>query len=227
MDLWSAKWIVIDTETTGIDLETSEVCEIGARYFQHGEVLPPRLGMLINPKRPIPLEASEVHGITDSMVADCPTLLEVADRIFERLANADVIVAYNGLGYDFPLLERIFADEAKAFGCQNRWLAAIAGKPLIDPFVLIKHEAVGKYWRGKGTRKLSAVCERFGITVSGQAHRAGADCEMAGKALWHLGQHYPEIARMGEDLTAMAAEVARLKIEQDEEFRAWQRRQTI
>lgn len=74
---------VIDTETTGLDPETSAVCEIGWTdiVFWNGKWVPtvPH-ARLVNPEMPMPPDACAVHHITDAMVKDEPALPQVLSR---------------------------------------------------------------------------------------------------------------------------------------------------
>ncbi len=64
-------WAILDTETTG--LYGAEIVEI-AIIDSLGEIL---LDALVKPSIPIPAEATEIHGISDAMVAAAPTFPEV------------------------------------------------------------------------------------------------------------------------------------------------------
>jgi DNA polymerase-3 subunit epsilon len=82
-------WVLLDTETTGLD-EDAEIIQLGI-LAPDGTVL---LDQLLRPAGPIPPEAMAIHGITDAMVADAPTLPEVAD-VVRSLLSGKRIVAYN------------------------------------------------------------------------------------------------------------------------------------
>ncbi|MEG4801328.1 3'-5' exonuclease [Microcoleus sp. ARI1-B5] len=64
-------WVILDTETTG--LYDAEIVEI-AIIDRTEETL---LDTLIKPSIPIRAEVTDIHGITDVMVADAPTFPEV------------------------------------------------------------------------------------------------------------------------------------------------------
>jgi len=91
--------IFLDTETTGVGLYDL-VIEVGIVDLD-GNVL---FNSLINPGRPIPLDSSKVHGITDEMVADAPTLntawSEIEDILHER-----AIGMYNA-EFDYRLMKQ-------------------------------------------------------------------------------------------------------------------------
>ena len=70
-----AKGVVIDTETTGLDPDTSKIIEIGLVAFEYDPVSgqPIRVigsyGGLEDPGHPLSKETTELTGITDAMVA--------------------------------------------------------------------------------------------------------------------------------------------------------------
>lgn len=70
-------YLIIDTETTGLDPERDRVCEIACLALDaEGKPLSdPELSFntLVNSGIPIPPEASAIHHITDAMLTDAPT----------------------------------------------------------------------------------------------------------------------------------------------------------
>lgn len=64
--------IFIDTETTGLgdDAEIVEICLIDSAGFI-------MLNTLVKPTKPIPAEATAIHGITDEMVMYAPTWKDI------------------------------------------------------------------------------------------------------------------------------------------------------
>jgi DNA polymerase-3 subunit epsilon len=89
-------WVILDTETTG--LYDAEIVEIAIIDRTEGTLL----DTLIKPSIPIPAEVTEVHGISDEMVADAPTFPEVYPRIVEVLKDKRILI-YNA-EFDIKIL---------------------------------------------------------------------------------------------------------------------------
>jgi len=198
------QWCCVDTETTGVDVATAKIVELGAVTYYRGDVLE-RRGTLLNPGCPIPAEATAVHGLVDADVADQPTLEEIAERFLTLVESAQVLVAYNA-PFDFAILERELGD---------KWRDAIADKVVIDPLVVVRFERVGRYWKGTGRHRLTNVCTRLRVPLPSKAHRATADCEMACRVLDALCKHLPDDGREAHEL------VAKSRAKQDAEFQAY------
>ena len=60
-------YVVFDIETTGLSPVYDRITEIGAVKIEDGKIVD-RYSQLINPKRPIPQEITELTGITNEMV---------------------------------------------------------------------------------------------------------------------------------------------------------------
>ena len=91
--------IFLDTETTGIGLYDL-VVEVGIVDLD-GNVL---YNNLINPGRPIPKDSSKVHGITDDMVSDAPSLITAWSEI-EDILHDRAIGMYNA-EFDYRLMKQ-------------------------------------------------------------------------------------------------------------------------
>lgn len=92
--------IFYDTETTGVKPEKDRIIEIAA-YDPKREVT---FHTLINPKMPIPKEASSIHNITDEMVINSPTF-QKAGVDFATFCSGDVVlIAHNNDAFDLPFI---------------------------------------------------------------------------------------------------------------------------
>jgi len=99
--------VFFDLETTGIDVYNDRIVQIGAiKIMPDGTKTEHE--WLINPKMPIPKGASNVHGITDDMVADKPTFGDLAAELSELFTEVD-FGGYNVKNFDAPLLAQEFS----------------------------------------------------------------------------------------------------------------------
>lgn len=91
-DLLKHPFVVIDTETTGLD-DRARIVSIGVIRVEDRKpkVL---INTLINPQQPIPGSATKIHHITDDMVQDAPTFPAVYPAIVDAL-TAVAWVGYN------------------------------------------------------------------------------------------------------------------------------------
>lgn len=190
------RWLVIDTETTGLD--EAAIVELGAVIMQEGQVLEHRCA-LYNPGKPIDPRATAVHGITDAQVRSKPRITDPnpatgrtpVQGLDALCAEHDVtaIVGYNLVSFDLPILRRELG---------VGWQAIESGVGLVvDPLVLVRLETVGHFWKGTGRHKLTAVADKLRLTepepgMKTQAHRAAWDCVLAGRILWRLIAHIPD-----------------------------------
>lgn len=90
-----------DLETTGTDKMNDRIVEIAIVKW-NGDIID-QYYSLVNPGRPIPAEASDVHGITNEKVADAPTLGQIAENILEFIHGCD-LGGFNSNSFDIPLL---------------------------------------------------------------------------------------------------------------------------
>ena len=98
--------IFFDLETTGVNIASDRIVEIAyLKVFPNGNEVSRKLR--INPEMLIPKEASDVHGITNEDVKDCPTFKQVAKEIAADFEGAD-IAGFNSNRFDVPLLAEEF-----------------------------------------------------------------------------------------------------------------------
>lgn len=96
--------VCFDLETTGTDPERDKIVEIAALRVEVDGRQESR-SRRINPERPIPPEATAVHGIRDEDVRDLPAFRQVARALLDFFEGAD-LAGYNVGRFDVPLLAR-------------------------------------------------------------------------------------------------------------------------
>ncbi|AHD07457.1 3'-5' exonuclease [Paenibacillus larvae] len=84
-----SKYLILDTETTGIEYD-SEIVDIAIIDLDKNLIF----ASLVKPICPIPEEATMIHGITNEMVADAPSWLEVWAQV-QKLLSGKTLLIYN------------------------------------------------------------------------------------------------------------------------------------
>lgn len=156
-------FVVLDTETTGLDISVAEIVEI-AIINHAGE---PLLDTLIRPTLPIPAEVMRIHGITDGMVQEAPPFSEIFPRIAELLKDK-IAVVYNA-DYDMTILEDLAEHHGFGFWESKSWC-------LMQNYANFK-KTPGRYGDYKW-HKLSDACAQQRVMI-GTAHRALGDAQAA------------------------------------------------
>jgi DNA polymerase-3 subunit epsilon len=93
--------IYFDTETTGLYPDSERIIEIAAYNAMTNQ----SFVRLINPGRPIPPEASQVHRITDDMVQSAPDFKTVGQEFLDFCSGDVALIAHNNLAFDLPFLK--------------------------------------------------------------------------------------------------------------------------
>ncbi|EPA3020702.1 3'-5' exonuclease [Vibrio cholerae] len=169
---------ILDTETTGLDSK-SQIVELTAICANSGELI---YSSLVRPQGFIPAEATRIHGITNSDVADAPTFLDIIYPLSLALRNRTGII-YNA---DFD--SRMFIQSYE----RNLQISHL---DLRSTYFALKHKLLNsqcamnwyaEFWGefdatngGYRWQRLTNACKQQNIDVSDlTAHRALADCEM-------------------------------------------------
>lgn len=97
--------IVLDTETTGLDYTKEKIIEFAAVRLENGKIKD-TFSTLINPEQHIRKSSIAIHGITQDMVADAPTEVEILPKIREFIGEYP-IVAHNAI-FDHSFLNEAY-----------------------------------------------------------------------------------------------------------------------
>lgn len=119
MNLNLANCIVFfDLETTGVNISKDRIVEISVLKV-HPNGKEEQRTIRVNPEMPIPKEASEVHGIYDEDVKECPTFKEIAKELARFMEGCD-LGGYNSNRFDVPLLAEEFLRVGVDFDMRKR-----------------------------------------------------------------------------------------------------------
>jgi DNA polymerase-3 subunit epsilon len=165
--LMEVPFLVFDTETTGLQANTDEVVQIAALRVINGRIVSGEgMDTYVDPGRPIPTQASKVHGITDDQVRGAPGIAAAGARL-HGIAQDSVLVAHNA-PFDLAFLKR--------------HEGAIGGRfdhPVLDT-VLLSAVLFGT----NEQHSLDALCSRLGIEIPPERrHTAMGDAEATAAAL--------------------------------------------
>lgn len=165
--------IVFDLETTGVNLTQDRIIELSVIKI-HPDGLEETKTRRINPGMPIPPSSTEVHGITDEDVADCPTFDQVAKSLYEWIQDCDII-GFNSNKFDVPML----MEEFLRAGVE----VDLSGVHLID---------VQNIYHKLERRNLSAAYQFYCGKELKDAHSAEADTRATYEILMAQLDHYPD-----------------------------------
>ena len=171
----AARWAFVDVETTGASPLRERVTEVGVvavetdGYAQRVT----EWSSLVNPGVPIPPEIQWLTGISNEMVREAPRFAELAETLYDLLADA-IFVAHNAR-FDYGFLKAEFARAG------YDWRA-----PTLCTVRLSRH-----LYPDRGPHSLDAIVARFGLEGEVR-HRALGDARVLWRLLQRLRQRHGE-----------------------------------
>ncbi|MGB5133256.1 MAG: exonuclease domain-containing protein [Steroidobacteraceae bacterium] len=158
----------VDLETTGGNALRDRVMEAGIVLMSGGRVVE-EYSTLINPGVRIPYAIQQFTGITEAMVADAPSFVEVSDEILRRLEGR-LFVAHNAR-FDYGFLRGEFRRLGRRFRAPV--LCTVRLSRALTP--------------GERGHNLDAVMARYGIACTAR-HRALGDAQVLAELLRIAGE---------------------------------------
>lgn len=147
-------FLVLDVETTGLDVSYDRVVELCAVLVMPDGSSKVLVDTLVRPERS--MAATAIHGITADDVAEAPRFAELADGL--RALMAGRVIAGHNVGFDLRFLAMEFDRLGRAVApphlCTMR-LPALLDRPARWPL----------WW----------ACQRAGVPFDGQVHSARGD----------------------------------------------------
>ncbi len=161
----SARQIILDTETTGIDPEAGHnIIEIGCVEMVRRKLTGNTWHQYLKPDREVEAEAIEVHGITNDFLADKPKFIELGAEFIEFVRGAELII--HNAAFDIGFLDTELA--RNGFSERMEQICTV-----IDTLALARKKYPGQ------RNSLDALCRRYGIDNSHrELHGALLDSEI-------------------------------------------------
>jgi DNA polymerase III epsilon subunit family exonuclease len=183
--LAGARLVAVDTETTGFDPSAGhELIEVACVTLADGEV-GETWSSLVRPARPIPPDATRIHGISDAMVALAPGPAEVAALLARACGDAPLV--FHNARFDLPFLAALL----RAGGLPP------LSNPIIDTLGLARGILSAK------ENSLAALARELNLPPE-TAHRAAGDARTTARLLLHLAPRWEE-KHPGGSLAELAA----------------------
>jgi DNA polymerase-3 subunit epsilon len=168
--------VVFDLETTGTDVADDRIIELGCvRIAPEGTRTTKT--WRVDPQRPIPREATAIHGLSDADVQGCPTFAAIADDVAGHLAGCD-LAGFNVARFDLPLLRSEFERAGTSF--------PPAGTRVVDAWLIFTRQE---------PRDLSAALRFYCDRPHEGAHSALADAEATADVLLAQVARYEGLPR--------------------------------
>jgi DNA polymerase III subunit epsilon len=145
--------VAFDTETSGRYPLEAEICEIGAVKWRDGQIVE-TFETLLKPSKPMGSEVIAIHGITNEMVENAPTIQEKLGEFHEFIRDA-VVVAHHA-PFDLGFVAHEFE---------------LAGLPLPLAPALCSSLLSRKLFPESENHRLQTLIKFFGL-AQGTAHRA-------------------------------------------------------
>lgn len=172
VETYLTDYCVLDLETTGTDLYNDKIIEIGIIKVIDNKIVD-QYEALVNPGCKIPLAATNVNHITDSMVENAPDFSDIVDAVLDFIGN-NVVVGFNNAGFDMPILYGAIL-RAKKIEFSNNYIdvyhAARRSKITLDHYTL------------------ENLCKYFDFDTTGE-HRALKDCYLTKQCYDKLYEMY-------------------------------------
>jgi DNA polymerase III subunit epsilon len=171
--------IVLDTETTGFEpAEGHRIVEIGAVELMNHLPTGRTYHQYINPERPMPKEAFDVHGLGDDFLRDKPVFARIGRAFLDFIGGAQLVI--HNAAFDMKFLN---------FELERAGFPTLPYARATDTLMIARQKFPGS------PASLDALCRRFGVDNSmREKHGALLDSEILAEVYLELvGGRQPDL----------------------------------
>lgn len=163
--------IVMDTETTGLDpADGHRVVEVGAVELVNLLPTGRSYHQYINPERPMPKEAENIHGLGDGFLRGKPVFADIAPAFLDFIGEAHLVI--HNAAFDIGMLNAELARLGRP---------ALPMSRAVDTLTLARKRFPG------AQASLDALCRRFGVdNTAREKHGALLDSELLAEVYLEL-----------------------------------------
>ncbi len=186
------KEIILDTETTGLDVKDGHrIVEIGCLEIDDFVLTSKKFHCYLNPQRKVSEQALKIHGYTDEFLSKQKKFSDIVNEFLEFIKDKKLII--HNAGFDLSHLNNELAILGKD---------KIVKSNVIDTLELARNKYPGSQ------NSLDALCKRYKIDNSKRVkHTALVDCELLSKVYINLtGQKEPLLKFENEYISTLKKE---------------------
>ena len=165
-------YVAFDLETTGLDVETDYIIEIGALKVKDGKVCE-RFMEFIKPPTPISSTITNITGITNEMVSQARATKDIIREFVDFCGNS-VLVGHN-IMFDYKFMKKYASEYGFAFEKKGIDTLKIARKTLCN----------------LESKSLGTLCAHYQI-INQAAHRAYHDALATAKIYHYLAHDFED-----------------------------------
>ena len=165
------KEVILDTETTGLDIKDGHrIVEIGCLELDNFVLTSKKFHCYLNPERKVSEQAFKVHGYTDIFLSSQKKFSDVVDEFLNFIRDKKLVI--HNASFDLSHLNNELAILGKS---------KINEKNVVDTLELARKKFPGSQ------NSLDALCKRYKIDNSRRVkHTALIDCELLSKVYLNL-----------------------------------------
>lgn len=162
--LYEKDFIIVDTETTGLNTGLDEIIEIGVLSKDGEEIFESK----VKPIKPISRGAMEVHGISEEDVVKSPKFYQIYNELRLIMSNN------NFVGYSADFDYKMLINNCRMHGCDEINVSEVFD--VMNPYSDFWGEW-NEYFGNCKWQKLTEACRQQGIKVE-NSHSAMGDCKL-------------------------------------------------
>ena len=182
----SRRLVVVDTETTGLNVETGDrVIEIACVEIQDLATLQTLFHEFLNPEREIDQEAVRIHGQTWADLKNKPKFADIAEQFLDEVKDAEVVMHNAEFDCKFidSELERAGIDVRLDNICQ-----------IVDSLAIAREKYRDAH------NDLNSLCKRFKVDLSNrELHGALVDAELLARVYIRMTSGEQELFDIADD----------------------------
>jgi len=168
--------IVLDTETTGLDVEDGHrIIEIGCVEIIDRNITSNSFHQYINPQRLVDEKAYEVHGISNEFLKDKPKFSDIIDNFIDYISESPLIIHNAAFDLGFLKAEYILSN--------HKYSDIDKQREVIDTLKIARSKSPGK------RNTLDALCSRYSVDNTDRSlHGALLDAKLLANVYLRMTQ---------------------------------------